>query len=102
MRRRGPMAHLRGGVAGKTAELGEGAAEPIILSKGRLSSRSSAPHLVSSQSEAEKAILALGADELKMVSQLTRKDLSASLAWRILEGAGQAPHIIIDAQTRAD
>lgn len=36
--------------------------------------------------------------ELKTVSQLTGKDMSGSLSRRILEGAGQASHIIIDAR----
>ena len=39
--------------------------------------------------------------ELKTVSNLTGKDLSASLSRRILDGAGQAPHIIVDATAQA-
>lgn len=39
--------------------------------------------------------------ELKTVSSLTSKDLAGALARRILEGAGQAPHIIIDGRRQA-
>ena len=36
--------------------------------------------------------------ELKTISNITGKDISGSLSRRILDGAGQAPHIIIDAR----
>jgi len=36
--------------------------------------------------------------ELKTVSNLTSPDLAGALTRRILEGAGQAPHIIVDAR----
>ena len=36
--------------------------------------------------------------ELKTISNLSGKDLSASLSRRILDGAGQGSHIIIDAR----
>ena len=39
--------------------------------------------------------------ELKTISNLTSKDLSGALARRILEGAGQAGHIIVDARNQA-
>jgi len=39
--------------------------------------------------------------ELKTVSRLTSKDLAGALGRRILEGAGQAPNIIIDARRQA-
>jgi contact-dependent growth inhibition (CDI) system CdiA-like toxin len=41
------------------------------------------------------------ATELKTVSNLTGKDLSASLARRIVDGAGQAAHIIVDGRSQA-
>jgi hypothetical protein len=41
------------------------------------------------------------ATELKTVSKITSKDLSGALARRILEGAGQGEHIIIDARRQA-
>lgn len=41
------------------------------------------------------------ATELKTVSNITGKDMSASLSRRILDGAGQAPHIIVDARGQA-
>jgi len=41
------------------------------------------------------------ATELKTVSNLTGKDLSASLARRIVDGAGQASNIIIDGRGQA-
>jgi len=41
------------------------------------------------------------ATELKTVSRLSGKDLSTSLARRILEGAGQASHIFIDGRRQA-
>lgn len=39
--------------------------------------------------------------ELKTISNLTSKDLSGALARRILEGAGQAGHIIVDVRKQA-
>ena len=39
--------------------------------------------------------------ELKTVSKLTSPDLSAALSRRILDGAGQAGNIIIDARGQA-
>lgn len=39
--------------------------------------------------------------ELKTVSKLTAKDLSGALCRRILDGAGQAPNIIIDGRRQA-
>ncbi|XXF79126.1 hypothetical protein P2318_05075 [Myxococcaceae bacterium GXIMD 01537] len=39
--------------------------------------------------------------ELKTISALTARDISGALARRILEGAGQAAHIIVDARRQA-
>lgn len=39
--------------------------------------------------------------ELKTISNLTGRDISASLSRRILDGAGQAPHIIMDVRGQA-
>lgn len=39
--------------------------------------------------------------ELKTISNLTSPDLSGALGRRILEGAGQAPHIIADVRQQA-
>jgi hypothetical protein len=39
--------------------------------------------------------------EAKAVSNLTSKDLSGALGRRILEGAGQAPHVIVDTRGQA-
>lgn len=39
--------------------------------------------------------------ELKTISSLTSRDLSGALGRRILEGAGQAPHIIADVRGQA-